>query len=107
MYEGTEENPRFPHSLRVLRARLDEYGVPVTEKEVRFGTRDNSRNTTTSGEVVKADKKIACPRIEIEIKTGDTLELTESTRSYRGTVVKAEIWNPAFGTNIWFDEVKN
>lgn len=118
MYEGTEENPRFPHSLRVLRARLDEYGVPVTDdegnpvmdvvlKEVRFGTRDNSRNTTTSGEVVKADKKIACPRIEIEIKTGDTLELTESTRSYRGTVVKAEIWNPAFGTNIWFDEVKN
>lgn len=117
MYEGTEENPRFPHTLRVLRARVDGYGVPVTDSEgnplmdvmleTRFGYRGNSLNTSTSGEVIKADEKIACPRTEVEILTGDTLELTDYTRSYRGTVVKARTWNPAFGTNIWFDESKN
>lgn len=114
-YWGSDINPRFPHTLRVLRCAADSLGVPITDEngnpkedviyESSFGYRSQTLGTTTSGSVVKADYKIAMPKTTADIRTGDILEVTDYTRSYRGVVVKYITFN--LGTNIWFDEVKN
>lgn len=114
-YLGTDMNPRFPHHLRVLRAQFDEMGVPMTDDngdpmyelvhESSFGYRTQTLNTSASGEVIVADHKIALPRTLVTILTGDILEVTDYTRSYRAYVVKAITYN--LGTNLWIEEAKN
>lgn len=85
----------------------DADGAFVTEDatSVSFGYRTNSMNIRQAGEVVVADFKIACPMFLAELNFGDELELTDYDRTYRGKLVKKVTYN--WGTNIWFDEIRN
>ena len=132
-------NPRFPYTLKVLRAVLDENGepvfdgnadpsyevltLPVAEYEAQmpkrgkdgvpvtyetsvfpFGYRQQTANAVINGDVIIAEMKIACPLIIGEIRTKDLLEMTDDDRTFRAEVVKKI--NTNFGTNIWYNEVK-
>lgn len=85
----------------------DENGKFLTEKvtEIEFGYRTSSRDTSTQGDVVVSDYKIALPMFTTPILTGDILEIDDFDRTYRGEVVKKLTTN--LGSNIWFNEVKN
>ncbi len=132
-------NPRFPYTLQVLRAKLDENGEPVLDTDanpvyavlkfpvakyeaqmpkrdesgvplteeletIPFGYRQQVANASTSGDVIVAAMRIACPLIIGEIRTKDLLELTDGDRTFKAEVVRKE--NTNFGTNIWYNEVK-
>lgn len=132
-------NPRFPYTLQVLRAEMNEYGepvfgekgdpsyspltlpvakyerqmprrrgdgTPVTEETsvIPFGYRQQTANAVINGDVIIAEMKIACPLILGEIATKDLLEMTDDDRTFRAEVVKKI--NTNFGTNIWYNEVK-
>lgn len=132
-------NPRFPFTLRVLRAVMDENGEPVFdgngdpsydtvvlevaeyEKEmpvrgaggapvthpcevIPFGYRQQTANAVINGDVIIAEMKIACPLTLGEVRTKDLLEMTDGDRTFRAEVVKKI--NTNFGTNIWYNEVK-
>ena len=132
-------NPRFPYTLQVLRAVMDENGepvfdanaepsymavplavaeyeaqmpkrgrgdVPVTNEKtvIPFGYRQQTANAVINGDVIIAEMKIACPLIIGEIRTKDLLEMTDDDRTFRAEVVKKI--NTNFGTNIWYNEVK-
>lgn len=132
-------NPRFPYSLRVLRASLNANGEPVFDSDanpvyealvfpvadyekqmpernkcgrpvtrqasrIPFGYRQQTANAVINGDVIIAEMKIACPLIIGEIRTKDLLELTDNDRTFRAEVVKKI--NTNFGTNIWYNEVK-
>lgn len=134
-------NPRFPHTLKVLRPDLDENGDPVFDGDanpsyhavifavaeyvgnipkrdedgclctcteeletIPFGYRQTIANYSTSGDVIATSMRVACPLIIGEIRTKDLLELTDDDRTFRAEVVRKE--NTNFGTNIWYNEVK-
>ena len=80
--------------------------VPQTRKTtvVPFGYRQQTANAAINGDVIIAEMKIACPLIVGEILTKDLLELTDMDRTFRAEVVKKI--NTNFGTNIWYNEVK-
>lgn len=82
-----------------------EFVIGELSEVVNFGYRTGSKNTTTAGEVIVADNKIACPMFLTVLQSGDILTLTDYDRTYSATVVKKITWN--WGTNIWFDEIKN
>lgn len=108
-------NPRFPYRLKVLRAALDANGEPVFDENaepvydvivrcVPFGYRQQTANAVINGDVIIAEMKIACPLIIGDIRTKDLLEMTDKDRTFRAEVVKK--MNTNFGTNIWYNEVK-
>ena len=132
-------NPRFPYSLRVLRAVMDENGEPTFDSDanpvyetvafqvaeyeaqmpkrdkdgdllleerstIPFGYRQQTANAVINGDVIIAEMKIACPLIIGMINTKDLLEMTDDDRTFRAEVVKKI--NTNFGTNIWYNEVK-
>lgn len=68
-----------------------------------FGYRQEAEGVS-KGVVITAEMKIACPMIIGEVKTGYVLQLTDDDRTYRGEVVRKT--NTSFGTNIWFNEIK-
>lgn len=132
-------NPRFPYTLKVLRAVMDENGEPVFDENadptyvaqeflvadyemqmpkrekdgtpvtrtltsIPFGYRQQTANAVINGDVIIAEMKIACPLVIGEIRTKDLLEMTDDDRTFRAEVVKKI--NTNFGTNIWYNEVK-
>ncbi len=134
-------NPRFPHTLKVLRPDLDENGDPVfdedanpsyhavtfavakyignipkrdedgcfctcTEKldSIPFGYRKEKATVSILGDVMTVGMMLSCPLIFGEIRTGDLMELTDEDRTFRAVVVRKI--NTNFGTNIWYNEVK-
>lgn len=132
-------NPRFPYTLQILRAVLDENGEPVFDADanptyevlafavadyeaqmpkrdkngvlstsemstIPFGYRQQTANAVINGDVIIAEMKIACPLIIGEVRTKDLLEMTDDDRTFRAEVVKKI--NTNFGTNIWYNEVK-
>ena len=127
-------NPRFPFTLKVLRAVMDENGEPVFDEnanpvyesvafpvaryekelpvrdsttemtEIPFGYRQQTANAVINGDVIIAEMKIACPLFFGEVHTKDLLEMTDDDRTFRAEVVKKN--NTNFGTNIWYNEVK-
>ncbi len=80
--------------------------VPVTRQRmsIPFGYRQQTANAVINGDVIIAEMKIACPLILGDIRTKDLLELTDNDRTFRAEVVKKI--NTNFGTNIWYNEVK-
>lgn len=98
--------------LKAVRTLDDEY-VRDTEgnfstyftKEMSFGYRTATRNTSAFNDVVVSDYRIDCPLFLTEILTNDILEIEDYERSYRGKVIKKT--SCSFGTTIYFDEVKN
>ncbi len=132
-------NPRFPYTLKVLRAVMDENGEPVFDENanptyvaqefpvadyemqmpkrekdgtpvtrtltsIPFGYRQQTANAVINGDVIIAEMKIACPLVIGDIRTKDLLEMTDDDRTFRAEVVKKI--NTNFGTNIWYNEVK-
>jgi len=132
-------NPRFPYTLQVLRAEMDDNGEPIFDSDAKpsyktvsvlvadyekqmpkrdkdgvpvtretdtipFGYRQQTANAVINGDVIIAEMKIACPLVIGEIMTKDLLEMTDDDRTFRAEVVKKI--NTNFGTNIWYNEVK-
>jgi len=127
-------NPRFPHTLKVLRAVFNENGEPAFDEsanpvyeavafkvaryeknlpvrgseaettEIPFGYRQQTANAVLNGDAIIAEMKIACPLIIGDMRTKDLLELTDEDRTFRAEVVKKV--NSNFGTNIWYNEVR-
>lgn len=84
---------------------VDEYNVVARYRDtIPFGYRQQTANAVINGDVIIAEMKIACPLIIGEIKTKDLLEMTDDDRTFRAEVVKKI--NTNFGTNIWYNEVK-
>jgi len=81
-------------------------GVPYTKEvtTVPFGYRQQTANAVINGDVIIAEMKIACPLIVGDILTKDLLEMTDDDRTFKAEVVKKI--NTNFGTNIWYNEVK-
>ena len=79
--------------------------VTYEANSINFGYRTSAKNTTTAGDVIVSDFRIACPMFLTEILADDILELIDYERSYKGKVVKKTTFN--LGTSIWFDEVRN
>ncbi|PXV66867.1 hypothetical protein CLV62_104128 [Dysgonomonas alginatilytica] len=112
------DNPRFPHYVKIFRAKTDTNGTPVidpaTGEELfesvfgsQCGMRDMVRGWDIDVEVVKADYKLALPKHNIIIKKGDYLEFTNSITGEvkKGRVEESKIFN--LGANIWFNENGN
>jgi len=133
-------NPRFPHTMRVLRAEEDETGNPVLDdngnpsygpvvldrvvesdggpvsgpdgrflteqaETIEFGYRRASLNARDTGDVSVLTQMIALPLFTTPLRRGDIIEITDSERTYRGTVIKKQSFN--LGSNVWFEEVRN
>lgn len=108
------DNPRYPHKLKIFRAKTAD-DLPVTDAEGNpeydmvlssvFGYRSRSGGRGSSGGPAKFDYKISLPPHQTDIHTNDLLVLKDYTRTYQGSVVDAMTYN--WGSNIWFDEVKN
>lgn len=86
--------------------RRNASGTPITHQSntFPFGYRQQTANAVINGDVIIAEMKIACPLIIGEIKTKDLLEMTDNDRTFRAEVVKKI--NTNFGTNIWYNEIK-
>lgn len=108
------KNARFPHYCRIYREPVGTDGLPQTDElgnrcfklifESQCGYRDATRGIR-QGEVTVAQYKIGLPWFDVEIKENDRIEMKDYTRTFYGQVVKASTYN--FGSNIWFDEIKN
>lgn len=79
--------------------------VTTMVETINFGYRGNSRNVLRMGDVAVADWHIALPMFVTPLFDGDILWLTDYERTYMGEVVKKTTSN--FGSDIWFNEVKN
>jgi len=111
----SELNPRFPHSMVVKRVSVDADGVPVTDSEGNtieetvlssfFGYRTQAMNTSSAGDVIKADYKLALPKTLADVRSNDKIYITDYTRSFVATVLKFNTFN--LGSNIWANEIKN
>ena len=127
-------NPRFPHTLRVLRVQgTDEEGLPIYERvplemvvmrggvpvmgaDGRFETemvetlpcgyrnQGLSKGTQYQSEVVTSDYTLSTPMFLTQIQPTDIIELTDYDRTFRAEVVKKITTN--LGSNIWINEVR-
>ena len=125
-------NPRFPHSLRVLRVQTtDENGYPIYESvplemvvmrggypvmgtdgrfetevvdTLPFGYRSVGKNTQDKSEVEVSDYTLATPMFITFLKPTDMVEMTDFDRTFMGEVVRKATNN--LGSNIWVNEVK-
>lgn len=79
--------------------------VTVDATEFSYGYRTQGMNAVVNGDAIITEYKIATPMLIGEVRTGDRLCLTDNDRVFYGTVVTKR--NTNFGTNIWFNEVKN
>lgn len=126
-------NPRFPHTLRVLRVvGTDDEGNPLYEtvsldvvvmrgdlpvryadgsfatgkvESLPFGYRTQSKNTSNTTDVEVADYKLSTPMFLTHLLSTDIVELKDYDRTYRCDVVKKATFN--LGSNIWVNEVRN
>ena len=126
-------NPRFPHTLRVLRAQKNAYGEPVTDdhgypvygavplarvvsrnadgsfetemvETLPFGYRSQGKDTRDTAEVESADFALATPMFLTALDSSDIIEMTDYDRTFKGEVVRKITFN--LGSNIWVNEVK-
>lgn len=82
-------------------------GTLVTEEvtEMPYGNRTSTGGMKTSGDVMVADYKIACPMFVTDLPSGTVLEMTDYCRTFRAKVIKMTTYN--WGTNLWVDNIKN
>lgn len=83
-------------------------GSPVIEKtvtELSCGYRTNTRNLAEMGDVVVYNVTLHTPPFTTPLLFEDILEITDYDRTFRAKVVKKVTFN--WGSDIWFDEVKN
>lgn len=126
-------NPRFPHTLRVLRVQKNAYGEPVTDENgypvyeavplakvawrnydgsfetemvdvLPFGYRSQGKDTRDAGDVESADYALATPMFLTPLDSSDVIELTDYDRTFKCEVVRKATFN--LGSNIWVNELK-
>lgn len=87
--------------------KRDSCGRPVTEDVtvMPYGNRTSTGGMKTSGDVMVADYKIACPMFITDLPSGTMLEMTDYNRTFRAKVLKQTTYN--WGTNLWVDNIKN
>lgn len=102
-------NPRFSGKVIIKRnVETGVYpGIQVKEKTIlssACGYRNlSSEDISFSSGVYISQYKIALPRIQASIMTGDIIEVTDKNETIRGTVVKAKSNN--LGAHVWFNEI--
>ena len=104
-------NTRFPHRIKVTRNVADSSVYPpvfavkvILDTECRIFP-SKSGGTDMNGGIFVSDYTVSMPYHEVLISTGETVEVTDRVRSYKGTVVAS--YNGNLGANLWFNEVKN
>lgn len=102
-------NPRFPHLVKITReANTGSSFAPVIVQLVILNSPCRNYISTKSSEtngVISSDYTISLPRHTIDIRTGDTVEVTDVTRTIKGSVLASQINN--IGANIYYNEIKN
>lgn len=86
----------------------DSEGNPIIEKVVtehKCGYRTNTRNLAEMGDVVVYNVTLHCPPFTTPLYFEDILEITDYDRTFRAKMVKKATFN--WGTDIWFDEIRN
>lgn len=100
-------NPRYTAQCVITR-EVGGGGYPPTAPEIKTilksvcGYRD--KTVTEIGGGLIADYKIALPRYNVIVKSGDLIEVADGRRTIKGMVKRDRVAN--YGANIWFDEVK-
>ena len=124
------ENPRFPHSILITRVVSVDVTDPTEEVpydpfaeppavppetgdsttstvEVYHGEGRNYKNNKTSpvNGVIQSDYAASIPYTEIDIKTGDSIVVTERVRTISGIVDDAYLGN--LGLTVYWNKVNN
>lgn len=106
------DNPRFPHTIRITRLispdGYDPYsGIEIEPTEIYHGEGRNYKNNKTNlvNGVVQSDYAVSIPFTEIDVMTGDTIVITERTRTISGNVDDAYLGN--LGLTIFWTRVNN
>ena len=105
-----EANTRFPHKIKIVKEVSDGNFPPIFSKVTLFESEcrvfpSKSGGTGIESGAFVSDYKVSMPYDEVLISTGETVEVTDRVRSYKGTVVAS--YNGNLGANLWFNEVKN
>jgi len=106
------ENPRFPHTIRITRVDTtvpyDPFNPTTpTTIEVYYGEGRNYKNNKTGAVngVIQSDYAVSIPFTEIDIMTGDTITVTERTRTLTGMVDDPYLGN--LGLTVYWNKVNN
>lgn len=86
----------------------DSNGDPIIDESVESiecGYRTNTRNLAEMGDVVVYNVTLHTPPFTTPLYFDDIIEITDYDRTYRAKVVKKVTFN--WGTDVWFDEIKN
>ena len=100
-------NPRYTATCVISRKVGGGGYLPVTPgtklllKSV-CGFRDETVAEVSGGRI--ADYKIALPRYNVIVESGDLISVKDKRRTIHGKVKRDRVGN--YGANIWFDEVK-
>lgn len=88
--------------------RYDSDGKPLvsgTAESIKCGYRTNTRNVAEAGDVAVYNITLHTPPFTTELLYDDVLEITDYERTYTARMVRKVTFN--WGTDIWFDEVRN
>ena len=83
-------------------------GSLIIEKqatEIKCGYRTNTRNLAEMGDVVVYNITLHTPPFTTPLYFDDILEVTDYERTFRAKMVKKVTFN--WGTDIWYDEIRN
>ena len=79
--------------------------IEKTDTQISCGYRTNTRNLAEMGDVVVYNVTLHCPPFTTPLYFDDILEITDYERTFRAKMVKKVTFN--WGTDIWYDEIKN
>lgn len=101
-------NPRFPHHCRIYRRVDDPFHGTTFETDLYEGECRKSPNRTGgyAETPVKGDFRLGVPDTDIDVKSGDLMDITDKSDTYTAvTVTDAYVGN--LGTTIYFNLTKN
>ncbi len=100
----TTSNPRYPHSIRIVRTVASAYdpftGGTTTEEEIYHGEGRNykANNTNASNGVLVSDYAVSIPFVEIDIMAGDQIKVTDRMKALDGAkIMEGEIVDAYLG----------
>lgn len=88
--------------------RFGSDGKPLTSDatdSIKCGYRTSTRNVSESGDVAVYNITLHTPPFTTELLYDDLLVITDYERTYTARMVRKVTFN--WGTNIWFDEIRN
>jgi len=102
-------NPRFPNNVKIIReSNSGSSDSPVIVNVIILTSECRNYISTKSSEtngVISSDYTISLPRHDTDIRTGDSIEVEDVTRTIKGTVLASQVNN--IGANIYYNEIKN